>query len=117
MSARKDLKWTPRAREMQRLEAERQRSGAGVAEFAYDQGIRLATFRWWQRRLRRLERADGGDSGFVEVKPPEVVRPPERADYEFQLPAGATLRIPGGFVAEEVETLLAIAMRQATRSC
>jgi hypothetical protein len=57
MSARKDLKWTPRAREMQRLEEKRQRSAAGVAEFAYDQGIRLATFRGVGAWLRLDARA------------------------------------------------------------
>lgn len=100
---------TPREREMRKLLARCKRSGLNRAEFARRQKLNPATVAWWASEIRRRDAARASaptpSPSFVDV----VVRPEAlAASFEVELAGGRVVRVPAGFVAEDLARLLSV---------
>lgn len=80
------------------------RRGEGTqAEVAARAGMPASTFAWW---CQRIPGADEGKPSFVSV----AVRsePSSASAFELVLGAGRVLRVPPGFAAGDLRTLLGV---------
>jgi transposase len=80
-----------RHRWQQRLEHFR-RSGLTVADFCDREGLSVASFYAWKRRLA----ADPGPEPVPRFVPVRIVTPPASAPVELILPSGLVLRLTPG---------------------
>jgi hypothetical protein len=106
-----------------RMVAAWERSALTQAEFCRRRGVNAVTFSGWKGRL--LSQADSGSSstgrrsvkeltgkpvahgaGFVELRLPEGLSPPNTAGYEIVLPRGRAIRLPMDFDLEAVSRLV-----------
>lgn len=100
------------------LLAQQAREGLTREETAARAGIKPSTLTWWRSELKRLDRersrAESGGATLVpvtirEVAPtPATVRPASPNAYEVVLGGGRLLRVPHGFEAAEVHTLVRV---------
>lgn len=77
-----------------------QQGDATVADFCDDEGVSVASFYAWRRRLR----AATTPATFVPVR---VVTPPPTAALEVVLAGGRAIRVPVGFDAHHLRAVVA----------
>lgn len=95
------------------LLAQQAREGLSRQEIAARAGIKPSTVTWWRSELKRLDRERGGATlvpvTIREVAPTSApVRPASLSAYEVVLGGGRLLRVPHGFEAAEVHTLVRV---------
>ena len=83
-----------------------QASGQSIVGFCGQEGLSLASFHAWKRRLRRPQRETGRRSTKHALVPVQLVSDPARGagNMEVQWPSGVMLRVQGG----DVQTISAV---------
>jgi transposase-like protein len=74
--------------EWQKIIQSWEKSDNSQAEFCQSQGIALATFSYWRKKLRK-------EASFLEITPREEKSKEARPEIELVLPHGIVLRVRG----------------------
>jgi transposase-like protein len=97
-----------RRRLIEKLLAERSKSGESYKALAKRSGIPAPTLAWWQKRLRE-EDGQEGRIELVEVKSPGLLAP---GRIEVALPSGIVIRMPVGVGTEMLGQVLDLVVKR-----
>lgn len=112
-------KETERQRHWRQVVEEQRCSGLSVLSFCQERGIKEATLKWWERRIRRASsselvatsgEASHPESGFIELRPLERGAV---ASYKIRTASGNELELGGSFNPERVKQLLKLLSESA----
>jgi hypothetical protein len=94
-----------------------QASGESIVAFCAKQGLSLASFHAWKRRLRRRQRETGRRSTKQALVPVQIVGDPtaDEGRLEVEWPSGVVLRVQGCDGQTIVAVVAAIATTPAAR--
>ena len=96
-----------------------QASGQSIVGFCGQEGLSLASFHAWKRRLRGLRRATRRKAGDEALVPVQIVSDPARGagNMEVQWPSGAVLRAQGCDMQTIIAAVAALSASPIRRTC
>ena len=102
--------WTKRMRERSRVVEDYEASGKSVVQFSEERGISKWQLYSWRRRVNALKAMEGNapadESMFLPVHAKTVTL---SAELELRLRCGRVVKVPSGFVSEDLRRLIEVA--------